>query len=103
MASSSSVDLGIGDRGGALEEIEVASLVGLLYVAREDRAVAALVFPCRRFPAALAPLHFLGRNLQVELAFLHVELDQVAVPDQCERSADERLGRDMQHAAAVAR
>ena len=69
----------------------------------ENRAVAALVFPRRGLPGALAPLHLFGRNLQIQHPPLHVELDQVAVLHAGERAADEGLRRDVQHAAAVAR
>ena len=51
------MDLGLGGRGGAFEEVEVAALVRLLHVAREDGPVAALVFERRAFPGGLAFRH----------------------------------------------
>src|SRR6185295_15742855 len=68
------VYLGLGRRRGAFEEVEVAALVGLFHVLREDGAVAALVFACRRLPAALALAHLGVGDLQVDLALGDVEL-----------------------------
>src|SRR5262245_21072827 len=97
------VYLGLGRRRGAFEEVEVAAFIGLLHVLREDGAVAALVFPCRRFPGAFSFLQFLVGHFQIQLPFFHIELDQVAILHQRQRPADIGLRRDVQYAAAVAR
>src|SRR4051812_45416789 len=60
------VYLGVGHRLGAFEEIEVAAFVRLLDMAREDRPIAALVLGRGALPGRLAPLHLLGRDLQVQ-------------------------------------
>src|SRR3954469_9506956 len=92
-AAMDSVYLGVGNRRRAFEEVEVAALVRLLDVAREDRAVAALVLRRRPLPGLLARLEFLFRDLQVQRLLVRVELDQVAGFHQRERPAHVRLGR----------
>src|ERR687887_104144 len=76
------------DRRRALEEIEVAALVRLLDVAREECAVAARELRRGRAPGALAAGELGGLHLQVELALLDVELDQITAPHERERAAD---------------
>ena len=88
-----------------LEEIEVAALVGLRDVllrrARRSRArmrrAAAVHAARRRGELGVA------RPSSSRRARRDVELDHVAVAHQRERPADVRLGRDVQHAGAVAR
>ena len=118
IAATSSTSFGAGDRSHwhpinefpasgvgrrALEEIEVAALVGLRDVLLVERAEAALVARRRRLPRGAAARELGVAHLELELARRHVELDQVAVPHERERTADERLRRDVQHARAVAR
>src|SRR5258706_6617342 len=102
-AAMGSVYLGLGDRCGPLEEIEVAAFVGLLDMLGEDHAVAAFVFACRGLPGAFPLAHLGVGNLKIQNFPFHVELDEIAVLHERERAADERLGRHMQHAGAVAR
>src|SRR5262245_40255666 len=82
------VYLGLGRGSGAFEEIEVAALVGLLYVLREDRAVATLILACRGLPGALALRQLGVGDLQVQLTRGHIQRDQVAVLHDGERAAD---------------
>src|SRR5882672_4233015 len=96
------VYLGVGHRRGTLEEIEVAAFVGLLDVLAEDRAVAPFVFPWRGLPAAFPLLQFLGGDLQVQFALFDVQFDEIAVPDESQRSADKGFRGDVQDAGAVA-
>src|SRR5918992_551163 len=98
-----SVDFRLRHRGGAFKEVEIAAFVGLSYVAREDRAIAALEFALRLLPGGSSLFQFFFGNLQVQLPLLDVELDRVAVAHQRERPADAGFGRDVQHAGAVAR
>src|SRR5258708_5016266 len=100
-AAMRSVDLGLWHGGGALEEVEVAALVGLADMLREQRAVAALVSGRRRLPFAFSA-HQLGLvDPERKPAACHVELDQITVLHQCERAADEALRCNVQHAGAV--
>src|SRR5688572_30415975 len=92
-----SMDFRLADRRGAFEEIEVAALVGLLDVAREDRAVTPLELSRRLLPRRLSLAQFFFGNFQVELALLDIELDEIAGLRQRERTADVRLRRDVQH------
>src|SRR4051812_663774 len=71
------VYLGLGDGGGALEEVEVAALVRLLDVAREDGAVAALVLRRRAFPGLPAGLEFGFAYFQVQNLLLRIQFDQI--------------------------
>src|SRR5688500_14630937 len=87
--------------GRALEEIEVAALVGLRDVPGVELPVSARVLGRSRRPGR-AP----GRELRVghterDPPGRNVELDDVAVPDERQRAADERLRRDVQHARPV--
>src|SRR5258706_2806228 len=102
-AAVPSVNFRLGDRRRTLEEIEVAALVGLADMAREDGAVAARELSLGLAPRALAPGELRGVDLEIELALLDIELDQVAVLYQGKRAADERFRRDVQHAGTVAR
>src|SRR5258708_537908 len=96
-----SVDLGLGDLGGALEEIEVAAFVGLADMLREQRAVAAPVSGRRRFPFAFSALQFGFIHLERKPTARHVELDQIAALHQRERATDVAFGGNVQHAGAV--
>src|SRR6266850_7750284 len=97
------MNLWLGDRRSSLEEVEVAALVGLADVAREDGAVAARELLLRLAPGALPARQLGGFHLEVQLALVDIELDQIAALHQRERTADEGLRRDVQHAGAVAR
>src|SRR5258706_14164259 len=98
-----SMDLGLGNRRRAFQEIEIAALIGLADVAREDGAVAARELRLGLAPRALAPGELRGVDLEIELALLDIELDQVAVLHQGKRAADERFRRDGQNAGTRAR
>src|SRR6266850_6032838 len=97
------MNLWLGDRRSSLEEVEVAALVGLADVAREDGAIAARELLLRLAPGALPARQLGGIHLEVELALVDVELDQVTGFHQRERTADERFRRNVQNAGAVAR
>src|SRR5881394_2636084 len=97
------MNLRLGGGRRAFEEIEVAAFVGLAHVLRKDGAVSAFVFPLRPAPRRLAAGELVLRHLEVELALLDVELDQISGLYQRERAADVGLRRDMQYARAIAR
>src|SRR5262249_25856855 len=90
-----SVDLRLGRRRGAFEEIEIAALIGLRDVALIERAVTALVARLGFLPGRAAACKLRGGHLKPELACRDVELDRIAVLHQCERTADEGLRRDV--------
>src|SRR5918992_1638957 len=98
-----SVDFRLCDRGGAFKEVEIAAFVGLSYVAREDRAIAALEFALRLLPGRFSFFQLFFRDFQIQLPLLDIELDEIAIAYQRERAADEGFRRDVQHAGAVAR
>src|ERR1700693_4282760 len=88
-------------RRSGVQKIEITSLVRLRDMAHEERAVAARVsrlglLPCRTPPRELGIAH-----LELELARADIELDQIAIFDKRERSADIRLRRHVQHARAI--
>src|SRR4051794_41052676 len=78
--SPGSENIGFGDglAEGRLEEIEVAALVGLLDVAAEHPAVAALVAGRWGRPGGAARGHLGVADLQVDGAGGHVHRDAVA-------------------------
>src|SRR4051812_19068582 len=57
------VYLGLGDGGRTLEKVEVAALVRLLDVARENGAITALVLERRALPGFFPFFEFFRRNL----------------------------------------
>src|SRR3954463_16229881 len=85
-----------------LQEVEVAAVIGLLDVLGEHPAIAALEAALGRLPVGAALFELGFRDLEIYGAGGNVERDAVAVPDQRQRTADVRLGRDMQDAGAVA-
>src|SRR6476620_9722782 len=94
------VNLRLGHRSLALEEIEVAALVGLADVLGEHRAVAARIFWRRLLPVGLATGHLGIADVKVDAALVDVDLDLVAGRHEVERAADEALRRNMQDAGA---
>src|SRR5438552_1332854 len=98
-----SMDLRLLHRHVAGEEVEVATLLGLADMGAEEGAVAALVMRRRRLPSLLAARQLVIGDGEMQLAAGHVELDDVAVAHQGERSADEGFRRYMEDAGAVAR
>src|SRR3970040_1417885 len=89
-------------RGGPVpENVEVAALVRLLDVLREDRAVAARVVRRSRLPRLAPPRKLLFAHLELESPRLDVELDEISILHQRERTADKGLRRHVQHARAV--
>src|ERR1051326_5705715 len=97
------MNLGLRDRGRSFEEIEIAAAVRLGDVARVEVTVAARVGDFARLPRRTAAREFLVRDAQRQPARRYVELDDVAVPNEGKRTADERLGRHMENARAVRR
>ena len=96
------MNLRFADRGGAFEEVEVAALVGLRDVTGVEVAVAAGIGDLARLPLRAPRRQLLVGHPQRQPPRRDVELDDVAVPDERQRPADERLRRDVQHARAVA-
>src|SRR3954453_4625335 len=82
--SPPSVDLGLGDRRSRLEEVEVASLVGLGDVLQVERPVSTAVLRRRRLPVRAALLQFLVADVQHQPAGGYVQLADVAVLDEGE-------------------
>src|SRR5690606_19121986 len=102
-ARTPSMYLGLGRRRAREQEIEIAAFVGLAYMLREHRAIAALVMRLRRRPGGFPTRQRVIADMQMNAPVLHIHLDLVAGLHEGERSADEALGRDMQDAGAVAR
>src|ERR1700751_1498838 len=97
------MDFRVRRRRGALEKIEVASLVRLAHMLREQPPVAAAIARRRLPPGGAALLELLVAHLQAQAPAGDVEFDDVAVAHESERAADEGFRRDMQDAGAVAR
>src|SRR5262245_65905345 len=79
----------IRSRRAVMQEVEVATLVGLGDVLRKYLAVAAGVVSWARLPRRLALRQLLGAYLELELARRHIELVRVAVAHTRPRSADQ--------------
>src|SRR5258708_32161626 len=86
-------DVRLGGRLAIGEDGEIAALIGLGDVLRENGAIAARVAWLGSAPRR-APLRHLGfAHQQVQAPGGNVELYRVTVLDQGERSTHERLGR----------
>src|SRR5258708_2792748 len=83
------------------QEIEIAAFIGLLDVAREHPAIAALEAAFGLLPFGAAFCEFGLGHIEIDGARGDVEGDAVAVAHQGERSADEGFRRHMQDAGAV--
>src|SRR5882724_7651237 len=95
----------LADRGAEsrFEEVEIAAVVGLLDVAREHPAIAALEAPFGLLPFGAASGKLGFAHIEIDGARGDIEGDAVAVSHQSERSADIGFRRHMQNAGAVAR
>src|SRR5437660_5433642 len=71
-----------------LQKIEVAAFIGLLDVAGEHPAIAALVTRLRRLPCGAALCELSLRHIEVDGAGVDVERDLVAGSHQGQRPAD---------------
>src|SRR5689334_20010421 len=97
-----SVNFGLRHHGLALQEIEIAALVGLADVLGEHRAIAARVFGGRRRPGGLPAGEFGVADMQMDHPLVDVDLDLVAGLHESQRTADEALRRHVENARAVA-
>src|SRR5713101_2049832 len=97
-----SARVGLGVASGPGQEPEIAALVGLGHVLAVQRAVAALEPRRWRLPGGAPTGELIVIHFQAQRPLRHVESDQVTGAHQGERAADERLGRHMQDARAVA-
>src|SRR5712692_5375374 len=97
-----SARVGLGVASGPGQEPEIAALVGLGHVLAVQRAVAALEPRRWRLPGGAPAGELIVIHFQAQRPLRHVESDQVTGAHQGERAADERLGRHMQDARAVA-
>src|ERR1700678_2886960 len=84
------------------QEVEVAAFMRLADVLGVHVAITTLEPRCRRRPRGFATSQFLIRNPHVDAASGNIDLDDVAGAEQRQRSSDERLRRNMQHAGAIA-
>src|SRR6516225_1211834 len=103
LAPQMSMDLGVGNRVAALEDVEIAAFVCLTCVLREDRAESPPVARWGRPPRGATERELLVADMQREPPRRDVDLDRVAVLDQRERAPDKGFRRDVQNARAVAR
>src|SRR4051812_3937089 len=88
-----SVDLGLRSRRPALEEIEVAALVGLRHMLQIQAAEAPVEVRLRGLPRGTALFHLRVVDEQVQLARRHVDLDAVSGAYQRQRTAHEGFRR----------
>ena len=87
------MDLRFLHRDVAGQKVEVAALLRLADMGREERAIAALVMRLRRFPRRLAARQLVIRDGEMQRARGDVELDDIAIANQRQRSTDEGLRR----------
>ena len=79
------------------QEIEIAAFIGLVHVAQEHPAIAAIVMGRGFLPSLQAKREFVIRHMQGQLASGDVQFHFIAHLDRCQRSADGRFRRDVQH------
>jgi len=87
----------------AHQKIEIATAIRLQHMPLMQGTETTLKTRLGARPGRPALRQFLVRDFDVQLARRHVEFDQIAVANKCERSADEGFRRDMQHTGAIAR
>src|SRR5580658_8524583 len=87
----------------ALQEIEIAALIGLADMSRIHGAVTPRITWWRRRPRRAASRKFIVSDVQMNLARRDIDLDFVAGFDQRQRAADKTLRCHVQDARAVAR
>src|SRR4051812_28541688 len=85
-----------------LQEIEITSLVGLADVLGEHPTVAALEAWRGRSPGGAALHQLFFRDFHADRAPRHIDRDDVAGPQECQRATDVGLRRHMQNAGAIA-
>src|SRR5262249_51119482 len=74
--------------GTAAQEVEVRALGGLEHVIEVELSVAARERDRGRRPPRPSPRELLVRDVECEAPARDVELDLIAVLDQCQRAAD---------------
>src|SRR5882672_10491952 len=99
--SLSSVNLRLRRLGAGVQEIEVASLIGLRDMLAEERAESTLIMWRRRRPFGAPARHFFFADQQIQFSIRHVQFDQISVADEGQRPADVTFRRDVQHTGAV--
>src|SRR5436309_1342728 len=90
-----------GSPRAADEEIEVDALVGLLHGLAIELDPAAIGMRRRRLPLRAAAPELIVRHVQLQAARVDIELDDVAVLYQGERTAGGGLRRRVQHDGSV--
>lgn len=83
------MNLRLADWRGSFEEIEVAPAIGLRDVAGVQVPEATRVGNLARLPPGTAARQLIVGDAERETTSGHVELDGVAVPDECQRTAGE--------------
>ena len=86
------MNFGFWDGSGTLQEIEIAALVSLLDVLHVQPSVSAVINPLFRFPGSATPAKLVIIHPHIQLAFRHIEFDDVSVLQQRQWPADERFG-----------
>src|SRR3954447_1630397 len=81
---------------GCLQEIEVATGVGLCHVRLVQRRPPPQMLRCRGPPGRPPPVELVRWHLEVQASATDVDPDQVAIADQGERSADSGFWGDVQ-------
>src|SRR5205085_5856473 len=100
--ASPSVNLRLGDPGGALQKIEVATLVRLTDMFGEHGPIAARIARRWRLPGGTAAVELVVGHVQMDTPRGHIDLDRVAALHERQRPADEAFRRHVQNAGAVA-
>src|SRR6201996_1510665 len=96
------MNLRVRRRCAALKKVEVAPVIRLADMVREQPPVAALIAGRGLPPFRPAPVELLVADLHAEPPAGDVELDDIPVADKSQWAADEGFRRDMQDAGAVA-
>src|SRR5436190_21759064 len=86
---TSSVNLRLARRRASMQEIKVATLIGLRHVRGVQRAEAAFISRWFRIPLRAPPGQFVIADTQIKLSLRNIQFDQIAIAHKRERTPDE--------------
>src|SRR6266851_4281292 len=95
-----SMNLRLRGVGPCLQQIEIATLIGLRDMCRIQGAKASFVTRRIGYPFCAALVQFVIADMQFQLASLNIQFDEIAVLHKRQWPTNERLRRNVQHTSA---